>query len=245
MLDNFILSRENRTGECSCCGDVVSGMAFVRRKDKSYYYACYDCMDIGHSIRGMSDHYYAEVDEDRMLREEIVSFLTVLAEEDEVIFKDHRLSVIHAFKDEVVDGVVTDKMDRYLRFNGNDITEVLKIRRFAVECVRLKGEPYTDIVRLYISSRVRKLSEEQVNKIHLLLSDKRIQCLDADNKLVWDNIEDAREEAFRESSVSRYEGIDDIRDIFKFYDAKDFLTENQLARLKSFYFEMLRRSKKR
>lgn len=244
MVDQVVLSKENREGTCTCCGDSVRGMAFVK-KAGNYFYTCLDCSNVGESRREEPIRYFKEVDEERMMREEIVSFLLMLAEEDDLIFKDSRLSVIKAFKDEIVDGEVTDKMDRYLRFNGNDITDVLKLRRFAVAAVRMSGEPFTELVKLYISSRVRRLTEAQMNKINLLLSDKRIQCLDEDYREVWKNIEVIREEANRETSTRRYDNINEVRDVLSFLDEKEFLTENQVSRLQSFYFEMLRRAKKK
>lgn len=244
MIDQVVLSKENREGTCACCGDNVRGMAFVKRDD-DYFYTCLECSNVGESRREAPVRYFMEVDEERMMREEIVSFLLMLAEEDDMIFKDPRLSVIKSFKDEIVDGSVTDKMDRYLRFNGNDISDVLKLRRFAVSAVRMSGEPYTEIVKLYISSRVRRLTDGQMNRINLLLSDKRVQCLDEDYKEVWKNIDTIREEADRETSTRRYDNIAEIRDVLTFLDEKGFLTENQLSRVQSFYFEMLRRAKKK
>lgn len=240
-----ILSKENRESHCKLCDDLVYEMAFVKTENKEYIYTCYDCVGEGNSRRLKTPVDILEIDESRMAREEIMEILLSLAEEDEKIFKDLKLTVVKSFKDEILDGVINDKLEKYIRFNGNDISEVIKIRTFAIEANKREGSKYSRLVELYKLSRIKKLTNKNKNELRLLLCDKEIQSLDLDYKLVWDNLTDIHLEIEKDSSVKRYDNLEEIKDILNFLNKKNYMTENQLKRMKSFYYEMMRRNKKK
>jgi hypothetical protein len=240
-----LLSKENREDKCNLCGDLVYEMAFVKTKDKQYFYTCYDCIGEGTSRRAKHQVEILEIDESRMAREEVMEILLSLAEEDEDIFKDLKLTVVKSFKDEILEGVINEKLENYIRFNGNDIGDVLKIRSFAIEANKKDGIKYRQLVDLYKHSRIKKLTMKNKNELRILMSDRDIQLLDDDYKLVWDHILDIRLETQRDSSIRRYDNLDEIKEIIEFLDKKKYMTENQLKRMKSFYYEMLRRNKKK
>lgn len=250
-----ILSKEIREGNCSLCEDKVYEMLFIKSEDKKYMYTCYDCLGEGSSRRYKEKPVIEAVDEVRIAREEIVDILLNLAEEDESIFNDPRLSVVNLFKDEIVEGKLNVRLEKYIKFNGNDITEVLRLRHFAIEANKyllsnksiksseLILKKYGDLVNLYKSSRIRKLSSTDISKIRLFMTDRDIQELNSDYNLVWKNLDEIRLEVNRDSSLKRYDNLSEIREVLDFYDKKVYLTEYQLKRLKSFYYEMERRNR--
>lgn len=244
MTGYRILSKERREGNCSVCGDYVYEMAFVKDENKKYRYICYDCLSIGESKRKKDKIEILKIDEKRLAREEVVRFLLHLAEEDEKLFEDQRLTVVKTFKDEIIEGIINEKLEKYIRFNGNDINEVMKLRNFAVEAIKREGKKFRELVDLYKQSRIRKLTSDQRNRIKILLTDKDIQCLFEDYKIVWDHLVDIKKEVEKPSSLRRYDNLREIKEVLRFLDRKGYMTEKQLKRLRSFYYEMMRRNKK-
>lgn len=238
-----ILSEERKIGVCNLCKDEVSGLAFVRGQNKNYFYACFDCLKIGSSKRLPKKYDIVEIDELKEARVELLGILINIAEEDEIIFDDRRLSVVKEFKDEIEDGIMTSRLENYIRFNGNDIGDVLNLRTYALEAVRKEGSKYGKLVELYKKSRLEKWSDDDKNSLKILLSDKEIQILEVEYLEVWGNYADLKEEVFKEYNRKKYENLKEIENIIIFHDSKGYLTENQLKRLTSFYNEMKRRSK--
>lgn len=238
-----VLSKERREGECPICGDYVYDMAFVKTDNNEYGYVCLDCCGAGVSRREKAPYNIIEVDEARLAREEVMSILLDFAQEDEVIFRDSRLTVVEAFRDEILENRMGTRLENYIRFNGNEIHEVLRLRKFALEAVKYSGEVFRELVDLYKSARIMKLTNEQKNRIKLLLTLREVQRLDEDYRMVWDKLVDIRMEAQRHERTRRYDNIQEIIHVLSFLDRKDFLTERQLKVLRSFYFEMKRRNK--
>lgn len=240
-----ILSKDRIKGICTDCKDYVHDMLFIKDDAGKFRYICYECSDRPDLIENKrtSNTYTIElIDEERLAREELVTVLIDLAEEDEQLLNDPRLNIIHTFKDEILDGIITPQLENYVKFCGNDIRDVLRIRNYALSAVGLAEQKYKELVYLYTCSRIRKLSESDLNRIELLLCDRDIQELDLDNRKVYSQLTQIRKEVARHSS-RRYEHIDDIKKLLTLYDQKGFLTEHQLQRLKTFYFEMMRRKK--
>lgn len=219
-------------------------MLFVRDEHKDYYYTCLDCLNRGSSRKNKPVYEVLLIDESRLAREEVVNILIDLAEEDEQIFKDPRLDVVKTFKDEILEGKISKKLEKYIKFNGNDIRDVLKIRSYAMEAVYQNGDSFADLVSIYKQSRIRKLNKEDKEKLNLLLCRREIQELNIDNKKVYEHLEMIKTEVYRDTNKKRYDNLDDIAKILEILDTDGFLTEGQLTRLRAFYYEMLRRNKK-
>ena len=241
-----IISKDRKKGTCTECETYVRDMLFIKDEENRFRYICYDCGGradlIPHNRKDLLTYKVEIIDEERLAREELVTVLIDLADEDEQLLNDPRLNIIHTFKDEILDGIITPQLENYVKFCGNDIRDVLRIRNYALSAVGLEDTKYKELVFLYTCSRIRKLSEKELNRIELLLCDRDIQELDLDNRKVYSQLPQIKKEVDRHNS-KRYEHIDDIKKLLEVYDVNGFLTEQQLQRLKTFYFEMLRRKK--
>ena len=238
-----VMSKERKEGTCPVCGDRVYDMAFIKTIRGDYGYVCLDCCGSGKSRRRKKAYNVIEIDEARLAREEVLSILIDYAREDEVVFRDSRLNVVEYFRNEILENKMNPRLESYIKFNGNAIHEVLRLRKFALEAVNYPGELYGELVELYKSSRIMKLSTEQKNRVKVLLTLKDVQVLDEDYRTVWERMVDIRSEVDRYVGTKRYDNIDEIVGILKFLDKKSFLTERQLKVLRSFYYEMRRRNK--
>lgn len=240
-----VLSREIRKGTCEKCEDLVYDMVFVKDDEKKYYYMCLDCAGEGTSKREKGHLDILEIDEDRLAREEVLNILLEIAEADEEIFKDPRLTVVNSFKEEIVEGVVSKKLERYIKFNDNNINFVLNLRSIALEAKKYRGKKFNEVVKLYISSRIRKLTKDQVNRVKVLLTDKEVQMLNDDYKLVWENIYIIKEELIDVFNRKRYDNAEEILGVLDFGERKGFYTDFHMRKLKAFYYEMVRRNRNR
>lgn len=240
-----IVSQENRVGECNICKNTIRDMLLVKGQDRHYFYACLDCFGKGSSRKLPLNYSIDSVDEEKLAREKALNILLELAEEDERVFNDRRLSVVKSFEEEIVEGSISKRLESYLNFNDNNLTEVLKVRNYALKAI---GKEYNskcnELVQLYTKSRIEKWTSDERNRLKILMSDKVIQNLDSDNEEVWLSIEFMEKEVLKESSIKKYDNLEDIKRILEFYREKDYLTESQLKRLKGFYNEMNRRKNK-
>lgn len=234
-----VIAKEKKSGTCAICKEEVYLMAFVR-KEANYFYTCLDCLNKGKSKRETFKYTVEVVDEVKLAREELVSILITLAEEDELLFKDARLSIIHTFKEDIIEGNISERLDNYVQFNGNNIREVLKIRNYALKCINKEGQKYKDLIHLYIQSRIRKWTVEDRNNISILLCDEEIQRL---NENLFEHISEIENELNKDYSHKKYENRDSIQQILEFYNEKGYITSGQLQRLHNFHNEMLRRRK--
>lgn len=240
-----ILSEERKIGLCKICKDEVHGLAFVRSDNKTYFYACYDCLNIGSSIRLPVVYPVDNLDETKEARVELLDILLAIAEEDEFVFNDRRLSVVKDFKFEIESGVMSSRLENYIKFNGNNIGEVLNLRSYALEAEILKSsnEKYVELVDLYKKSRIRLWDDSDKNSIRLLLSDKDIQLLDSNSFGLWNNLNDIKSEFLKDYTKKKFDNLKEIESIFNFYETKGYLTASQYSRLSSFYSEMKRRNR--
>ena len=174
-----------------------------------------------------------------------MDILLAIAEEDEFVFNDRRLSVVKDFKHEIESGVMSSRLENYIKFNGNNIGEVLNLRSYALEAEILKSsnEKYVELVNLYKKSRISLWNESDKNSIRLLLSDKDIQQLDNNAFGLWNNLKDIKIELLKDYNKKKFDNLKEIESIFNFYESKGYLTASQYNRLSSFYCEMKRRNR--
>lgn len=242
-MEYKILSKENKEGNCEICNNKVYEMLFVKTNLKQYIYTCLECLGEGESKKEKIELKVEYIDEEKIAREKILEELVSLAEEDELVFDNPKLNVIHKFKDEIIDGVIDVRLEKYIKFNGNDIKEVLKLRDFAIEANGKEGTKFKKLVNLYINSRVKKLTNKDRNNIKILMTDRDVQELLEDYRIVWEKLPLIQAEIERSSSFKKYDNINEMIDIMEFYRLKSYMTQNQLRRLRSFYYEMRRRNK--
>lgn len=238
-----VVSQENRVGKCIICKNEVRDMMLMRGEDKRYFYACLDCLGRGNSRKVPSVYSVEAVDEERLAREKALGILITLAEEDEDKFNDMRLSVVKSFESEIAKGELSSRLESYLNFNGNNLTEVLKVRAYALNALSNSDLPKNkELIELYKKSRIEKWSFVEQNRLKLLLSDWDVQILDDINKDVLNSMDQMLVEVSKDASRKRYDNLEDVKKILTFYEDKLYLTESQLKRLKGFYNEMSRRN---